>query len=83
MSHSHIFIDDKKITVTGAKFKKNDPSLFVVKTDVFGQFNFIEWNTKYVIAAEDSRITAQLKERLKTPRIETAVFQIEAESIKE
>lgn len=77
MSHSHIFIDDKKITVISAKFKKNDPTLFVVKTDVFGQLNFTKFNTKYVIVSDDNKITVHLKEHSKDTRIETAVFIIE------
>ena len=77
MSHSHIFIDDKKITVISAKFKKNDPTLFVVKTDVFGQLNFTKFNTKYVIVSDDNKITAHLKGHSKDTRIETAVFIIE------
>ena len=77
MSHSHIFIDDKKITVISAKFKKNDPTLFVVKTDVFGQLNFIEFNTKHVIVSDDNKITAHLKGLSKDTRIEEAVFIIE------
>ena len=77
MRHSHIFINDKKITVISAKFKKNDPSLFVVKTDVFGQFNCIDWNTEYVIVTDDKQITARLNEHYKNTRIETAVFELE------
>ncbi len=77
MSHSHMFIDDKKIIVISAKYKKNDPTLFVVKTDVFGQLNFIEFNTKYVIVSDDNKITAHLKGHSKDTRIETAVFIIE------
>jgi hypothetical protein len=72
-----MFIDDKKIIVISAKYKKNDPTLFVVKTDVFGQLNFIEFNTKYVIVSDDNKITAHLKGHSKDTRIETAVFIIE------
>jgi len=76
-SHSHIFIGDKKITVISAKVKKNDPTLFVVKTDVFGQLNFTKFNTKYVIVSDDNKITAHLEVHSKDTRIETAVFIIE------
>ena len=77
MHNSHIFIDDKKITVISAKFKKNDPSLFVVKTYVFGQLNFLGFNTEYVIVSDDKQIIARLTERYKDTRIETAVFKID------
>ncbi len=79
MHHSHIFIDDKKITVKSAKFKKNDSSLFVVRTDVFGQLNFLWGDKNYYITMDDKQIIAKFKYRSKDIRTEMAVFIVEQE----
>ena len=74
--HQHIWIDGRKLTVLSAKVSFPQGRL-IVRTDVFGQFNFLQRSDSYEIRLSSGE---QYRGRevtfIKNPLLETCVFQL-------
>ena len=75
-SHQHIWVGGKKLTVLSAKISFPQGRL-TVRTDVFGQFNFLQRSEPYEIRLSSGE---QYRGRevtfIKNPLLETCVFQL-------
>lgn len=77
MTKQSILIDNKKRTVSSTKIKKADPDVLAVRTNVFGQFNDIEFNKDYFIFIDDKHcLHTRLLLHTKGIRIEYLEFRI-------
>ena len=73
----HIFMDDRKYTVSSAKIRKNEPDVFVVRTYAFGQFRVNDLGKEHTIRLdEEKQFRVKMKWIMHNPRFETIVFSI-------
>lgn len=74
--HQHIWIDGRKLTVLSAKVSFPQGRL-IVRTDVFGQFNFLQRSDSYEIRlSSGEQYRGRYVTFIKDPRLETCEFQL-------
>ncbi len=74
--HQHIWINGKTLTVISAKVSFPQGRL-TVRTDVFGQFNFLQRTVDYDIRlSSGEQYRAREVSFIKDPRLETCEFQL-------
>ena len=74
--HQHIWIDGRKLTVLSAKVSFPQGRL-IVRTDVFGQFNFLKRSDSYEIRlSSNEQYRGRYVTFSKSPCLETWEFQL-------
>ena len=75
-SHQHIWVGGKKLTVLSAKISFPQGRL-TVRTDVFGQFNFLQRSEDYEIRLSSGELYRGREVTFyKSTRLETCEFQL-------
>jgi hypothetical protein len=75
-SHQHIWVGGKKLTVLSAKISFPQGRL-TVRTDVFGQFNFLQRSEDYeIMLSSGEQYRGRYVTFIKDPRLETCEFQL-------
>ena len=75
-SHQHIWVGGKKLTVLSAKISFPQGRL-TVRTDVFGQFNFLQRSEDYeIMLSSGEQNRGRYVTFIKDPRLETCESQL-------